>query len=133
MMEKLISSGAVPERRLYQNKSSYEKVNDSTLKLTEFSDTKIASSISLTEGGLLYTSIPHANQWKAYVNGAETEIITIGGAMAAIRLEAGENNIEFKHNNISITIGIAVSTASLLVFVAIIFLERRRVKHTAEP
>jgi hypothetical protein len=30
------------------------------------------------QDGLLYTSIPHAGLWKAYVDGAEVEIISIG-------------------------------------------------------
>ena len=104
---------------------------DETLRLTEFSDTKIAGDISVMEDGLLYTSIPHANLWKAYVNGRETEIITIDGAMAAIRLEAGEHSIEFRYFNRSLTVGLLISAASLLVFLTVILLDRKRTAATS--
>jgi uncharacterized membrane protein YfhO len=94
----------------------FERLSREPLVLTEFSDTRITGRITVLQPGALYTSIPHAGNWSAFVNGAETEIITIDGAMAAIRLEAGAHTIEFRHHNRSFTIGIVVSAASLAVF-----------------
>ena len=112
------------------NQDVFEKgfaiLSDETLILTEFSDTKIKGNISVLDNGLLYTSIPHVNQWKAYVNGSETNIVTIDGAMAAIRLEAGEHIIEFKHHNKSLTIGLVISVSSLSIFLVVTLLDRRQ-------
>ncbi|MCL2401197.1 MAG: YfhO family protein, partial [Oscillospiraceae bacterium] len=85
---------------------------------------------TVLDDGLLYTSIPHAGNWRAFVNGAETEIVTIDGAMAAIRLTPGEHIVEFRYYNSSFMLGIAVSSASLIVFlipVVVAFLKRKKI------
>jgi len=71
---------------------------------------------------LLYTSIPYGKRWKAFLDGVESEILPVGGAMAAIRLSKGPHNIEFRYYNNSLTAGIIVSIVSLTVFIAMIIL-----------
>ena len=96
----------------------FELLAAETLQLTEFSDTRITGQITVLNDGLLYTSIPHAGNWRAFVNDQETEIVTIDGAMAAVRLEAGEHTVEFRHHNSSLNVGIIISLVSLVVFFA---------------
>ncbi|MCL2408922.1 MAG: YfhO family protein [Oscillospiraceae bacterium] len=107
----------------------FERLYREPLVLTEFSDTRITGNITVLNGGLLYTSIPHAGNWRAFVNGEETEIITIDGAMAAIRLESGEYVVEFRHYNSNFVIGVIVSAVSLIAFlipVSLGFLKRKK-------
>ncbi|MCL2007609.1 MAG: YfhO family protein [Treponema sp.] len=96
------------------------------LVLTEFSSTRVAGNITSREGGLLYTSIPTDGNWRAFVNGRESEIITIGGAMAGLRLEPGSHHIEFRYHNNLLTLGSLISLASLVIFVLLILLDRYR-------
>jgi uncharacterized membrane protein YfhO len=99
---------------------------DEALELTGFSDTKISGGITVRADGLLYTSIPHSGLWRAFVDGAEVEIITIDGAMAAVWLSAGEHSIVFRYHNSFLMAGIIVSIAAALVLIAIKYNRRLR-------
>jgi hypothetical protein len=109
---------AVLDQELFEQ--GYALLADETLELTEFTDTKISGRIKVKEDGLLYTSIPHAGLWRAFVDGAQAEIITIDGAMAAIWLDAGEYVVEFRYHNSALITGVIISIAAALVFLAII-------------
>jgi len=104
----------------------YELLSDEILELTHFSDTRIAGKITVREEGLLYTSIPHAGLWRAYVNDTEADIITIDGAMAAVLLDEGEFTVEFRFHNRSFTAGIILSSASLAAFLALVLIYSRK-------
>jgi len=90
------------------------------LQLNYFSDTRIVGEISVSEGGLLYTSIPNDGNWSAYVNGVEVNIITIGGAMVGIWLEPGEHIVEFRYHNRYLVAGVGISGVAFLIFATLI-------------
>jgi len=112
-------------------RQGFELLAAEPLELTEFSDTRIAGRITVLNGGLLYTSIPHAGNWIVFVNGLEVDIVTIDGAMAAVRLEAGEHIVEFRYHNSSLITGAIISSVSLIAFLIPIaatgFLKRRKI------
>jgi uncharacterized membrane protein YfhO len=100
---------------------------DETLELTEFTDTKITGCITVKEDGLLYTSIPHAGLWRAFVDGSQAEIITIDGAMAALWLDAGDYTVEFRYHNSALMAGVIISIiAAVLMFLAVAICGRKR-------
>jgi len=96
-----------------------------TLTLTRFTDTRIEGHVTVSERRLLYTSLPHAGNWRVFVNGTRYEIITIGGAMAAVWLDPGYNTVEFRYHNTSLIVGAIISLLSLLVLVALAWLRRK--------
>jgi len=106
----------------------YNLLASETLELTEFTDTKIKGSITTSKDGLLYTSIPYNANWRAYVNGAETEIVPIGDAMSALQLSPGAYEIVFRYTNRHFTAGIIISVISIAVFAALILKDRYRSK-----
>ena len=93
---------------------------DETLVLSYFSETRITGRITVLEDGLLYTSIPHAGVWRAFVNGSEVDIVTIGGAMAAVWLSAGEHTVEFRYHNNHLIAGVIISVIAFIIFLALI-------------
>jgi len=95
----------------------YAKLASQTLNLTEFTNTKVRGNITAVEDGLLYTSIPADKNWNVYVDGEKNEIVPIDGAMAAVRLNKGYHEIEFRYFNTSLLVGIIVSLVSLTIFV----------------
>ena len=97
----------------------YALLAEQTLNLTEFTGTKVAGTVTALRDGLLYTSIPYERRWKAFVNGVESEILPVGGAMVAVRLSKGTHNIEFRYHNNSLTAGIIVSVISLAAFASL--------------
>jgi len=97
-------------------KEGYEKLADETLHLTEFTDTYVKGGITVLEDGVLYTSIPFKS-WKAYVDGAQVEVIPIGGAMLGLYLEEGEYQIEFRYYNSALTAGAVLSLAAFVCLI----------------
>ena len=63
---------------------------------------------------LVFFSIPHDNGWTAYINGEETEILTINGGLMGIIVPAGESHISFEFTTPGLKIGAIVSFVSLL-------------------
>jgi len=96
-------------------------LSSETLNLTLFTDTRIQGRVT-TAGGLLYTSIPHADNWRVRVNGAAADVVLIDGAMVGVRLPAGEHLVEFIHVNTGFITGAAISGLSLLLFLAVSYL-----------
>lgn len=62
---------------------------------------------------LLFFSIPHDNGWTAYINGEETEILTINGGLMGIIVPEGECDIEFKFVTPGLKLGSAISLLSI--------------------
>jgi len=96
----------------------YAKLAAQTLHLTKFTNTKVRGNVTALEDGLLYTSIPADKNWRVYVDGEKSGIVPIDGAMAAVRLNKGYHEIEFRYFNTSLLVGIIVSLVSLALFVA---------------
>jgi len=115
---------AIIDQELFEQ--GFALLADETLELVQFSDTKITGRITVLEDGLLYTSIPHAGLWKAFVDGNQVEIITVDGAMTAVWLEAGEHIVEFSYHNKALIAGIIISVTAVLVFLAIIVYRRSK-------
>jgi len=101
----------------------YDILAASTLKLTEFSTTKVAGTITCDRDGLLYTSIPqNGENWTVTVDGEEAQIKLVGDVMIGIELTEGDHEVRFTYHNSAFTLGLTVSLLCLLVFVGIVFL-----------
>ncbi|MBE6976607.1 MAG: hypothetical protein E7439_05370 [Ruminococcaceae bacterium] len=102
-------------------RKGYEILSASTLKLTEFSNTKVAGTVKCNRDGLLYTSIPqNGTNWQVYVDGQQVEPVLVGDVMMAVNLTEGEHEIRFVYENRAFEIGLTVSLICLAIFLAII-------------
>ncbi len=102
-------------------REGYDVLNASTLKLTEFSNTRVAGTISCNRDGLLYTSIPqNGTSWSATVDGKEAEIVLVGDAMIGLELTEGDHEIVFTYRNAAFELGWKISLACLAIFAGII-------------
>lgn len=75
---------------------------------------------------LLFFSIPHDNGWTAYINGKETEILTVNGGLMSIIVPEGECNIEFKFITPGLKVGTIISIMSLLSLGIYAIYERKK-------
>ena len=103
----------------------YDKLNASTLKLTEFSNTEAVGTILCDRAGLLYTSIPQNGNWYAEVDGNKVDTIEVGGAMVAVALSEGEHEVRFYYHNSAFALGWKISLACVAVFAALIWKNSR--------
>jgi len=108
--------------------TGYNRFAGETLRLTEFTDTRVKGDITVRNDGILYTSIPYKNHWKAYVDGKEAKIIPIAKVMAGLQLTKGDHTIEFRHYDNTLTDGIYTSVISLAAFAGVIIVDRRKKK-----
>lgn len=106
---------------------AYEKFSRSTLRASEVGDDYIRGNINAVEDGLFYTSIPASGGWKAYVDGEETEITPVGGALVAFRISKGAHIIELKYWPEGLTAGLILCVLGLLLFIAMIILSWRKI------
>ena len=91
-------------------------LNDSTLQLTSFHNTRIEGTISSRRGGVLYTSIPQNGNWQATVDGEPAQIALIGDCMIGLLLPAGDHTIEFTYRNSAFALGWKLTLACAGVF-----------------
>ncbi len=107
-------------------RAGYDILNASTLKLTDFSTTRVEGTIDCDRDGVLYTSIPDDGNWKATVDGKEADIVLIGDAMVGLKLNKGSHEIVFVYENDAFTYGTLITVACLLAFLALIYLSDRQ-------
>lgn len=93
------------------------------MKLDEFSDTKLSGTVNADETGLCYFSIPYEKGWTAYVDGEKTATQTVGGAMLAVPIEKGKHNIKLVYFPEGMTLGIAVSSISFIIWAVMLLIE----------
>jgi len=106
-------------------RDGYDVLSASTLKLTEFTNTKIVGNITCDRDGLLYTSIPYDGNWKAMVDGKEAEISLVADVMVALELSEGEHEIVFVYENKAFNVGLVISIVCLLAFLGILYWDHR--------
>ena len=106
-------------------RKGYDILNASTLELTHFSNARIEGTIQCDRDGLLYTSIPDDGNWKAIVDGVETELTLIGDAMIGIDLTKGYHEIVFVYENQALTYGTLITVLCLLIFLALVYWKDR--------
>ena len=106
-------------------RQGYDILSASTLKLTEFSNTRITGTVQCDRDGLLYTSIPQDGNWKVTVDGEEAEIKLIGNAMVAVELTEGVHELRFTYHNEAFSLGWKISALCFAVFLALVWVAYR--------
>lgn len=87
-----------------------------------------ATTVSEKEQYVLF-SVPYEKDgWSATVNGKDAEIHVVDGGLMAVRVEAGENEIEFTYHTPGLRIGACVSLVSFLVLAAYVVVVSRKRK-----
>lgn len=106
----------------------YDQLKDELYQVESFDTTKISGTIQAKKDGIMYTSIPYEKGWTAYVDGVKTDIVPIAEAMCGLSLTAGSHTVEFKYIPEGFVPGAVICVASILIFAAIILLDRFKKK-----
>ena len=118
---------AVLDQQVYLE--GFERLNTSTLQLTEFSCDTVSGTILCDRDGLLYTSIPQDGNWVAYVDGQKADIHLVGNSMVSISLSQGAHTVEFRYENEAFQFGARITVIcglTFAIFALADFLLRRR-------
>ena len=95
--------------------SSPDSAALSTAEVTNYEPNRIRVTAVTPTQGFLFVSDSYYPDWKAYVDGFETEIYQADYAFRAVYLEAGKHEIEFVYEPRSFHVAALASLAALLV------------------
>ena len=112
----------------------YKELLPGQLQLTSFSNTRIEGKVNVQENmPILYTSIPYDKGWHIMVDGEKAETVAImDEAFLAAKLSPGEHEIVFYYRNQGLIIGLCCTIAGLMIFVFLMWKEKRNCKKTCE-
>lgn len=81
--------------------------------------------------GFLTVADQHFPGWHATVNGRTTPIVRANYAFRLVEVPAGESRVELRYRPTTVTIGAAISAATIIVVVALLWRIWRRPMHTS--
>lgn len=114
----------------------YNKLSDKQMITEIHEDNYIKGKVVATTDSLLYTSIPYDKGWQVFIDGKAVDgesIVKIGQSLIGVDIEKGIHEIEFKYQARGLKIGLLVSAFTLLIILAVIFLNKLRIKHRRPP
>ncbi|MBQ2265371.1 MAG: YfhO family protein, partial [Oscillospiraceae bacterium] len=95
--------------------STYEKLANVQLDVTEFKANRLKGSIVMPQSQLVMTTIPQDGGWKAYCDGKEMEIKLAADELICVIVPEGAHTLEFKYHVPLLGAGIAISVTALLL------------------
>lgn len=104
----------------------YEILKAGSVQLEEFSDTGLEGTVTASEDGVCYFSIPQENGWTAYVDGKKTETSTVGGAMLAVPVSSGNHTIKLRYIPQGTVIGAGATGLGVVLWCAVLYTENFR-------
>ncbi len=107
---------------VYANVMNQLKSNQ--MKVTTFTDTKIAGDITASKNGILYTSVPYDAGWTVKVDGKKVDTMMIGSAMLGIELDAGMHNITMTFCPRGFVVGVICTVLAILILVLLAVLKK---------
>ena len=93
--------------------------------IKQYSPNSVSVEANCEKGGYLVLSDAYFPGWKAWVDGAEEEILPANYFMRAIQLKPGMHQIKFVYFPRSFKIGLIISFATLLLSLIFIYIESR--------
>ena len=94
---------------------AYNILNAHGLNVTDYSDTAITGTITVSEPGILMFSIPYDPSWSLKVNGVKTDTIEVAEALLGVSLEPGEYTIELCFTPRGFKLGLIISITSVFI------------------
>lgn len=111
---------------------AYDKLSQETYNITSFEDTKIEGTVNTSKDGVMFTSIPYVEGWKVYVDGQETDKVSIGeDGVIGVELSAGTHNVVFEFGPQGLVLGLLVSLVSIILAVIYTLFDKK--KNMAKP
>ncbi len=88
----------------------------------------LTAKINLSRENVVFFSISYNDSWKAYVDGAETEVYKVNNGMIGVIVPEGEHEIELSYTVKGLKEGIIISVVSVAIFAGYMIFCRRKDK-----
>ena len=99
--------------------NKYNILKSNQLNITDFKENYIKGNIDVTDGNILFLSIPYDEGFKILVDNKEVEYYKIIDNFIGLDLEKGHHNIEIIYEIKGFKLGLAISLISLIIFIKI--------------
>ena len=108
---------------------AYNVLSQNQIKVTEHSSSRIKGTINAATAGTIMTSVVADPGWSVYVDGKKQDTYEIGDAFLSFDMKQGKHTVELSYCPPGLKEGAVISAFSLVIFV-MIFLAKRKNKHT---
>lgn len=92
---------------------------------------RLAGNVTLENKGVMLLTIPYSIGFRAFVDGKETELMKGNIMYSALNLDAGTHKIEIEYTTPFLKIGGMVSAVSFIIFIGIVFYNKKEEKTKA--
>ncbi len=106
--------------------SAPNQETDPAVGLESYRRNSFALTVDAPRPGFVYASESYFEGWSARVNGQETPIFPANYAFRAVPVPAGPARVEFRYWPPGLTGGLAASSTSLAVLLALVLIDARR-------
>lgn len=94
-------------------KAVYDQLNKEPVRLTSWTDRGLAGTITASEAGTMFTSIPYDKGWSVLVDGVPAETRAIFDTFLAVDIGAGEHKISLSYEPEGLRTGGWITAASV--------------------
>lgn len=88
-------------------------------------DNRISGTLNLQESKLLCVAIPYSAGWRAYIDGAETEIKRVNNVYLGVETGPGEHQIMLRYVTPGLYVGIVLSLLGVAGFIGVVLYCRK--------
>jgi hypothetical protein len=88
--------------------------------VTEYEPDRLTVATSSAGPGLLVLSEIYASGWQATIDGEAVPILPTNHALRGVPLPAGEHTVELRYEPLSLRVGLVISLAATVLFIAVI-------------
>lgn len=104
----------------------YDKLKEQRWTTDKVTSTSLAGNIRVTQGGVMFTSIPYDEGWKIKVDGEKIEAEKIADAFIGIPLSEGEHRIEMSYCPEGFVPGLILTCSAGILLVLLYIIEKRK-------
>jgi uncharacterized membrane protein YfhO len=97
---------------------------NSTVTIEEYKVNEVVVGVTADREGLLVLSDTYYPGWRAFVDGAETEILQANVCQRAVEISPGKHKVRFVFDSTPVKAGFGISVLSLLAAGGILFMVR---------
>lgn len=112
--------------------STMQTFHSSQMLMTDLDDSGFSGTVTAPTDGFMFFAVPYDPGWTFRVDGRETQVHSVDGALMAIEMPAGEHEIEADFVPRGFMEGVVISLIGLAAFIGVLWLakQKRRTAHS---
>jgi hypothetical protein len=97
-------------------------------KILEVAAERVVIGVDAPGPGILVLADTHYPGWRAQVDGRDAEIFRVNGLQRGVKVDIGDERVEFEYRPASLRRGAVISIASAVILLSVVLIDRRRAR-----